>query len=467
MERGNVMDVTARLAAFAADLTYGSLSSEIQERAKMFILDAAGVMLGGVALHEANGDKHLSQFMEDMGPPGEASIVGYQQRTTPMLAAFANGNLSQTLDCQDTSLTGKIHTGSAVIPTVLAMGESLGASGRKVIAATIAGYEVAARIALGIQPDHWFSGFQATGTMGTIGSAVTTANFLELDGERMATAIGMAGSILPLSNGDASFKGYTAKTVHGGHAAMVGLEAAYLARSGFTAGPLEGEQPRRHAFLYLMSNGEPDLDVIVADLGENWNCVDSAFKPYPVGIVIIGPVEIALSLMMEHAIVVEQIEKLEISTYKEAFHFTGKIETTPESSEIECFLSLKFCVAVALMDGEMTWRQRLDKRLRDPATHELAARIHITEDPEMSKNYPAEWPSQLDIHLRNGEVVSQRLDQVKWSPRRPAAWDELADKFIGMGELVIGKDRAQKAVDWIAQLEKADSLAPLLDLLRR
>jgi 2-methylcitrate dehydratase PrpD len=119
------------------------------------------------------------------------------------------------------------------------------------------------------------------------------------------------------------------------------------------------------------------------------------------------------------------------------------------------------------MDGEMTWRQRLDKRLRDPETHELAARIHITEDPEMSKNYPNEWPVQMDIHLRNGKVVSRRLDQVKWSPRRPATWDELAEKFIGMGELVIGKDRAQQAVDWIARLEKADSLAPLLDLLRR
>ena len=96
MERGNVMDVTAGLAAFAADLTYDSLPSEIRERAKMFILDATGVMLGGVALHETNGDRHLKQFMEDMGPPGEATIVGYQQRTTPMLAAFANGNLSQT-----------------------------------------------------------------------------------------------------------------------------------------------------------------------------------------------------------------------------------------------------------------------------------------------------------------------------------------------------------------------------------
>jgi len=461
------MDVTARLAAFAADLTYDSLPSEIRERAKMFILDAVGVMLGGVALHEANGDRHLSQFMEDMGPPGEATIVGYQQRTTPMLAAFANGNLSQTLDCQDTSLTGKIHTGSAVIPAVLAMGETLGAPGRAVIAATIAGYEVAARTALGVQPDHWFSGFQATGTMGTIGSAVTAANFLGLDGEGMATAIGMAGSILPLSNGDASFKGYTAKTVHGGHAAMVGIESAYLARAGFTAGPLEGEPPRRHAFLYLMSSGEPDLDVIVAGLGESWNCRDSAFKPYPVGIVIIGPVEIALDLMAEHGITVDQIEKVEVATYKEAFHFTGEIETTPESSEIECFLSLKFCVAVALMDGEMTWRQRLDKRLRDPATHELAARIHITEDPKMSKRYPNEWPAQLDIQLRNGEVVSKRLDQVKWSPRRPATWDELADKFIGMGELVIGEDRAKQAVDWIAHLEGADSLAPLLDLLRR
>ena len=459
------MDVTQRLAGFAAGLTYDSLPSDLRQRAKMFVLDAVGIMLGGVAFHEANGNRHLGRFIEELGPEGDASIVGYRRRTTPLMAAFANGNLSQTLDCQDSSLTGRIHTGSAVMPAVLAMGEALGASGRQVITAGIAGYEVASRVALAVQPAHWFAGFQATGTVGTVGSAVTTGRNLGFDAKTMATAIGMAGSILPLSSGDTSFKGYTAKTVHGGQAAMVGIESAYLARAGFTAPPIEGEPPRHHSFLYLMGDGKPDLKVAVDKLGEFWSCLDTAFKPYPIGLLIVGPVEIILDLLAERPIKPDEVERIDVTTYLEAAHFTGR-QTTIDTPEIECFLSIPFCIAVALMDGEMTWRQRLERRLRDPATHALAAKVHMAEDTEMTKRYPGEWPVRLDIHLVGGEVISRQLDRVKWSPSRPATWEQLAEKFLAMAEPVIGRDRAGRAIDEIARLDQSEDLAALLELVR-
>jgi len=173
----------------------------------MLLLDAVGVMLGGVALHEANGDQHLQQFLHDMAPEGDGTIVGYRRQTSAAMCAFANGVLAQVLDFQDTTVTGKIHTGAAVIPAALAMAERPGVRGEDLITALVAGYEVANRVAVAMQPAHWFAGFQATGTIGTIGAAAAAASILKLTAPETAVALGMAGTILPLSNGDSSFKG--------------------------------------------------------------------------------------------------------------------------------------------------------------------------------------------------------------------------------------------------------------------
>jgi len=239
-----------------------------------------------------------------------------------------------------------------------------------------------------------------------------------------------------------------------------------MARAGFTAGPLEGEPPRHHAFMYLMGDGKPDLEKALAAIGSEWHTMRSAFKPYPVGIVIVGPVEICLALLAERKIAPHDIASVTVTTYKEAWHFTGKIYTTPQSSEIECFLSTPFCVAVSLIDGEMTLRQRLESRLRDRATHELASRVVVREDPEMTRRYPNEWPTRLEIRLRDGQTITREVDQVKWSPQRPPTFDELEEKFHSMAETVIGPDKALLAIESIRRIDQLDDLQPLLNLLR-
>jgi len=431
----------------------------------MLLLDAVGVMLGGVALHEANGDQHLQQFLHDMAPEGDGTIVGYRRQTSAAMCAFANGVLAQVLDFQDTTVTGKIHTGAAVIPAALAMAERQGVRGEDLITALVAGYEVANRVAVAMQPAHWFAGFQATGTIGTIGAAAAAASILKLTAPETAVALGMAGTILPLSNGDSSFKGYTAKTVQAGAAASRGIEAAFMARAGFTAGPLEGEPPRHHAFMYLMGDGKPDLTKALAAIGSEWHILRAAFKPYPVGIVIVGPVEMCLDLLSQRKIAPDEIASVTVTTYREAYHFTGKIYTTPQSSEIECFLSTPFCVAVSLIDGEMTLRQRVDSRLRDAKTHELASRVVVHEDAEMTRRYPDEWRTRLELRLRDGQTITREISQVKWSPQRPATWDQLEEKFHSLAQPVIGS-KAVEAVEMLCRLDGLNDVRALSNVLR-
>ena len=281
----------------------------------------------------------------------------------------------------------------------------------------------------------------------------------------MAAALGISGFIIPVSNGDNVFKGHSIKPIHGGQPAMCGLSAAYLAESGYRAGPLEGEPPRYHAALHILGRENPDLAEAVRGLGEVWHSLEVGFKPYPVGLFIIGPVEAALALIAEQPIAAADIEAVEIRTYHDARKFTGEKYTTVASNYVDAHLSMPYSVAVTLIDGEMTPGQLARDRLADGAVHTLAQRVKVIEVEELNAMYPHEWPLVLEVRLKDGRVREKRIDQVKWSPRRPPPWDEMAEKFTAMAEPVIGPARAADVIEFVAALDDAPSVAPLMELV--
>ena len=455
------MPLTARLARFAAEFQLQDAPEDLRDRMKMALLDALAIMLGAAHFARVNGDRELVDYLDATAPPGPATVVGHGLRTTPMMAAFANGTLCEVLDCQDCNLTARIHNGAAVTPTVLALAESRGASGRDVLAAMLVGFEIGTRLGHAVQPAHWHSGFQITGTYNTCAAAAAAGRMLGLDKEALEAALGVSGFIMPVSHGDMIFKGHSVKPIHGGQPALCGIEAACLAKAGYRAGPLEGEPPRHHAALRILGDPDPDLDRAVEGLGEVWATRELAFKPYPIGLLIIGPVEIVLDQLADRRIPPDEIRSVEVRSYEAACKFTGGKYTTVDSNFVDAHLSIPFCLAAALTDREMTVRQLTTERLRDPALHALARRITVTEDPAMTERFPYEWPVAVTITLADGSVCEGRVDQVKWSPRRPPSWDDIVEKFLTLGAPVIGSD-ADRVVDEVAGIESLDNVAPLM-----
>ena len=460
------MSVTVELARFAASLRYEDVPEDLVERMRKALLDGLAIMLAAADFGRVNGDRELATYLDDMAPSGAATVVGFGRRTTPMMAAFANGTLCEVLDCQDCNLTARIHNGAAVTPAVLALAETVGASGRDVLTAMLAGFEVGTRLGHAVQPAHWHQGFQITGTFGTSGAAAAAGRLLGLSAEAMASALGISGFIMPVSNGDNVFKGHSAKPVHGGQPAQSGISSAYLAKAGYGAGPLEGEEPRYHAALHILGDGNPDLDRAVAGLGETWATRELAFKPYPIGLLIIGPVEVILDQLARHRPDHRKVTAIEVRSYHDAQKFTGEKYTTTESNFVDAHLSIPYCIAAALMDGEVTPRQFDKERLRDPAVHALAGRVTVTGNDEMDARYPHEWPVEVTLVMSDGEKLTGAVDQVKWSPRRPPTWDDLAAKFAAMAEPVIGSEKVGQAIDFIAAVDQADTIGPLMDMVR-
>jgi 2-methylcitrate dehydratase PrpD len=426
----------------------------------MFVLDALGIMVAAVDFMRRQGEDQLEKYMRRVESPGRATLVGLGRTAAPGVAAFFNGTLSEHLDCQDTNLAARIHNGTAAVPVALALAEDRGLSGADILRALIAGYEVGSRLSLAIQPQHWHRGFQATGTIGTSGAAATAGALLGFDADMMAHCLGISGFIMPVSNSDNFFKGYSVKPVHGGQAAACALEAAYLAASGYEAGPLEGEPPRHHAILKTLSDGQPDLAKCTDGLGSVWHTLEVAFKRYPVGLLNVGPIQLALTLRTSPGFDTEKIERIDVTTYKEAALFTGQKYTTPASSFIDCHLSLPFCVAVAVIDGDVSPRQLLSWRTSDTRIHDLARKVVAREDPAMSARYPHLWPAHMEIAFADGRTIDADVDEVDWSPRRPATWPQIADKFRAMAAPLIGSANAEEVI------RLAEGLEDLKDISR-
>ena len=173
-----------------------------------------------------------------------------------------------------------------------------------------------------------------------------------------------------------------------------------------------------------------------------------------------------LDLLAESPIDADEVESVDIATYRAAVHGCGKKYSTPESNYVDCHFSIPFCVAATLIEREMTPRQLRNEFIVDPRVHELASRVVVEEDAEMSARFPAEWPLEVVVRMRDGTERTRRIDKVKWSDSRPPAWEELEEKFLVEVSPVLGEAEARSAADLIASLKGDESIAPLMDLLR-
>ena len=236
-------------------VSYRSMPADVRDWSRVFLLDFCGIALGAAHYYKRNGHRLLERYLDAVATPGPCTVLGCGVRTTPGLAAFANGTLAEALDFQDSNMDVLTHNSTPIIPAALALGEQLEAPWGSIAAAMIAGYEVHTRLLATLQPGHWYRGFQGLGTFGTCGAAVAAGKLLGLDTPALERALGCAGAIMPVSSSDNVFKAHTMKACIPGQAAQCGVSAAYLARAGYDGAPLEGEPPSHHAPLQTLSDG--------------------------------------------------------------------------------------------------------------------------------------------------------------------------------------------------------------------
>ena len=230
------------LATFAATLQFETIPHDVLRRAEDLLLDWAGSALAGKG---ARPVETIARYAGQMGggpASGPCEILISRTRATPMFAAMVNAAASHYAEQDDVHNGSVFHPAAVVFPAALAAAQALGSSGRELLTAAVAGYEVGIRVGEFLGRPHYRI-FHTTGTAGTIAAAAAAGRLLNLSPEQMLHAFGSAGT---QAAGLWEFLRDAAdsKQLHTAKAASDGLMSAYLAQAGFTGARriLEGAQ---------------------------------------------------------------------------------------------------------------------------------------------------------------------------------------------------------------------------------
>ncbi|MBI4337722.1 MAG: MmgE/PrpD family protein [Chloroflexi bacterium] len=440
--------MSRQAAEFAVHTDLEMIPPRVIDETKLHVLDCIGVTLGGFRTSAA---KIAARFSQELGRGKEATVLLTGTKASAPAATFANCVAASTLDYEDGYMPGMPHPASDAIPPALAVGERQDSSGKQVVEALVAGYEVGCRASLILRRVGGFQG-SATGGMGAITSAVVSAKLLDLNVDQTAQAIGIAACTYPVTGGFGAshFGGMTKEAI--GWGGITGVAAAMLAQKGYTGGfsplnwRLDGTEP--HPYY--------PLD------GKEWELLKTYFKAYPACRFTHAPLDCFFRLARENKLTKDDIASITVEVA-----LRPSLLNTREPIDLEhAQYSIPFVIGAALTYGKVSPDEVAEEKLKDPAILEQAKRVFVKNNPEMESLYPRRYPAIVTIKAKDGRVFSMRKETCTGDFDDPMTVDQLKDKFRAMTVPVIGKARTEKVIDMVGKLEQLPSVRALVNELR-
>jgi 2-methylcitrate dehydratase PrpD len=445
-------DETATLAAYVHDLTYDDIPPEVLERAKVQTLDNLGSAIR--ARRDAESTPSLLNMLQALAldGAGEATVFGDAKTWTPAVAALLNGALGHSLDFDDTHADSSLHPSAPVVPAAFAVGELVGASGRDVLTAIVAGYEVCCRLGNALDPtSHYKRGFHPTATAGTYGAAAAAAKLFALSKPQIVAAFGVSGS---QAAGSLQFlvNGAWNKRYQVGAAAMNGVIAATLARNDFI-GATESVEGKHGLLVGYSDDAHPDK--AVADLGQVYETMKIGVKPYPSCRYTHAALDALIAMRREHNLTPDQVRRVEIGLHRNGITLTGDAATKRHpKSVVGGQFSMFFTGAVALDQGRFGWDDY--DRLGEAAIDALADRFDVVQDDrlEIGRSHP--FGARVSITTDDG--VHERLyADPSGEPSSFPDARSMQQKFLNLARPVLDR-RADQLADAILSLERFDRI---------
>src|SRR5262244_106232 len=443
---------TETLARYATSLRYGHLSPSAVKEAKRHVIDSLGCAMGGATSEPAAIARRVAPAA--VGAPS-ARLLGEGRATTPEAAAFANTAMIRFLDANDTYISRGSGHPSDMLGAILAAAEVAGASGTDFLLATVLGYEVFGALAdqVSLRDRGWDQGVFVAPA-----SAAGAGRLLGLSTSQMADAIaiGVLGNVATRQTraGELSmWKGCATAA-----AARAGLFAAQLAKAGMT-GPTAAFEGRHG--LCEQVTGAFELGALGG--GRSFAIERTNLKLFAAEYHAQAPLAVALAL--RDTLRGDEIESLEVQIYAMAHSEIGSepAKWDPQTRETADH-SLPYMLAVALVDGRITPASFEPKRYLDPALRPLMNRIRVTESPELTRRFPRELPSQIDVTTRSGRRYTERAEYPKGHAENPMTDADVEAKFRDLSEDVLGRARAASALETLWRLDEVTRMGAVVDL---
>ncbi|HET9215659.1 MAG TPA: MmgE/PrpD family protein [Terriglobia bacterium] len=447
--------VISRLARFVAEIRYDAIPSKALDTAKTAIMDCLGVAVAGGTEESARIAGRLAR--EDGGKE-TTTLFGQRFKLPTVQAALVNGIAAHAHDFDHSFVVGGQPT-SSIIPATFTLGESIGASGRQVLEAYVAGFELVGAMMFALQ-NAGGTGWHANGTVGVFGASAACAKLLGLTPPQIETALAIAAS---MASGVTSNFGTMTKPWHVGQAARNGVLSARLAKAGFTANT-QTLEARNGFFDCYYPTAKPELAPI-EDLGKVYALEKYGvrFKPYPCGGLTHTSIYAAIRMRNENRITAQMVERVDVRVPTDtAAPLTFRVPAVG----LEGKFSMPYLIARALIDGQVTLETFTDEAVRDKDVLQLLQRVEMSADPGLRSGSDGSRPATVTIRLKNGQTQTLHQDFPKGSPQVPMTSEELLSKFRACTRLAITTSASDRALEQIRALETLASTRPLVAQLR-
>jgi len=446
---------TAEITGYAARFRFDDLPRAAIEEAKTIVLDTLGALLLG-SLPQYQASWLTGELARKMGGIPESTVIGRDFKASCEGAVLANGTMGYAADIEGGS-AARQHVPAVLVPTALAMGEREETDGRTFLAALALGYEICCRISEACRTPHSYPhSFHPSATFGYFGAAATAGHILKLSQPQFAAALGLAGS-----NAGGLMTWVTDPTEHSrpfviGMAARGGVTAALLAQMGF-GGPPAILDPGKYT-IYDAYSGEMHLERLTERLGEDfWIANTGGFKRHPCCGDIHTGLDALLGILAKHAVAAGEIEQI---VHRVKADRAPVIDNHPLKSHCA-----QYILAVAAVNHKIVPDDILQDRRDDPRVRMMYERVMLVGDREMDR-WPAPAPAVVEVVLKDGRRVSQRVDWAKGRRENPMTRSELEQKFFDLATTRLSRARADRLMDLVDDLEKVPDVRTIGELLR-
>ena len=434
------------VASFIHDTNWRNLPEAVRRQARRCLLDTLAAGISG-------SRTRLSQIIHNFAASAYGGLGAFLwldgREVSPPGAALANGMTIDSLDIHDGHPLTKGHAGAAIVPATLAtipIIKSERVTGAEALTTLIIGYEIALRAGIALHATS--SDYHTSGAWNALGSAAAASRRLGLCTEKTRHALGIAEYHGPRSQMMRCIDYPTMLKDGSGWGAMAGISAAYLAKDSFSGAPAVTVESEKVAKYW-------------EDIGQDWIICGQYFKPHAVCRWAQPAIEAALTLQQTHQLSPDDINRIEVHTFREAVRLNGCF---PQSTE-EAQYSLPFPLAAALVRGQLGASELGAEALTDVRIMQISESIELIENDQFSSRFPARRIARIIIDTRDGERYDSGEVEARWNADNPPSDQELRDKFRWLVDSVLPDKRAVELEKAVWRCQDLPDAASLLDLL--
>jgi 2-methylcitrate dehydratase PrpD len=462
-EPGNV---TRDAVDFIENVGYGDLPEEAIRIGRRCMVDTFGLYLAG---GEEPTVHMLAEDAKETGGRPDAYVLSAGTAKAPApLAARVLGTAGHAHDWDDTQVSKDpahvygllTHPSVPPLTAAVVMAQRVGGvDGKRFMLAFQTGFEVECKISEWMLPRHYRRGHHSSGTVGTFGACAAAAKLLDLKGDKLAHALGIAAS---LASGIRCNFGTMTKPLHVGRAAENGVTAALLAARGFTADPTSLDGP--WGFFSVMGEGFSE-EKLAQGFGKTFTIAEPgvSIKPYPSGIVTHQSMDAMLALVTKHDVKPDEVQAIRFFAGK---NILEPIRYAVARNHLQAKFSMAALLAMIVLKRRAGHHEFSDAFVGGSAMQDMQARVETINDPEIdAKGYDL-IRSRCEIVTKDGRTLVEWADErYRGGPLNPISDADLEGKFRTCAEGALDKNGQDALLAAIHGLDKLADAARLGELM--